>query len=70
VIPADTIVVQLDRIAFLATDRDGRAESVEDASPIRSVQHSQGDCGHGSFGAAGTWDMGRDRFDSPYGSFR
>jgi len=42
----DALVVQLDRIAFLATDRDRRIQFIVDAPAIGSVDNTQYNPGH------------------------
>ena len=43
---ADPLVVELDRVAFLAADGDGRRQFFEDAAAIGPVQDAQSNLGH------------------------
>ncbi len=43
---ADALVVELDGVAFLTADGDGRGDIVEDATSIGTVQYPQRDQGH------------------------
>jgi hypothetical protein len=47
---ADAFVVELDRVAFLAADRDRRHEILEHAAAIGAVQDADRDAGDGSRG--------------------
>ena len=50
VIPADPLVVELDRVALFAADGDRRIEILKDAAPVGAVEHADRDAGHGPGG--------------------
>jgi hypothetical protein len=42
----DPLIVELDRVAFLAADSDGRFDFVEHLAAVGAIQHSQSDPSH------------------------
>ena len=46
VITADTLIVELNRVAFLATDRHRGRQVVKDFTAVRAVQNSKSDVSH------------------------
>ena len=44
--PADTFIIELDRIAFFTPDRDRKRDVFVDLATVCTVEDSKGDLGH------------------------